>query len=335
MNRRTFISGVAAASVAALLPGTGKAASVALHPAEAEDNNSLYQISLSQWAYHRAIFGNARDDYSWFIKTLHSDPDAVLQGEMDPRDIVLRARAHGVDVVDPVNILWFGHGRDRTWLKVFKQKANDNGVGFGVLMCDQLGHIGDSERVQREQAIENHIRWMETAAELGCSFVRANPYGDGSYLQQCRQCAESLYRLGEASKGFDLEVLVENHGHPGSNGAWLAMLVEMTDHPRVGVFADFDNFFMGGWNLVPERRYDRYQGMLDLAPYTKAVSAKAHDFRSDGQETTIDFEQCMATVLDAGFSGLVSAEYEGHRLSENAGSEATVQLLRTVREKLG
>ncbi len=297
-------------------------------------DNRLFTIALSQWGFHRAIFGDARSDYNWFIKTLHSEPDSVLKGTMDPRDIVVRARELGVDVVDLVNILWFGRGNDSLWLREFQRRADGEDVRFGGLMCDELGKIGASNRSERNVAVKNHIRWMDTAQRLGCSYLRANPYGDGNYLEQCQRCAESLARLGDASKAFGLEILVENHGHPGSNGAWLAMLMEMTDHPRVGVLADFDNFFMGGWGLDPERRYDRHQGMLDLAPYTRAVSAKSHAFAPDGSETTIDYFQCMQTVLDAGFNGLVGAEYEGDGLSEAEGNRLTVALLESTRAKL-
>jgi sugar phosphate isomerase/epimerase len=332
MDRGNFISTLSTTALA--LPAWARSGR---DPSAGKKNgiSDRFTLSLSQWAYRQAILGDSRDNYEWFIKTLNTDPDGVLKGDMDPRDIVIRAREHGVGVVDLVNILWFGHGQDKPWLREFKRRADGEGVGFGVLMCDQLKHIGSSDRATRKQAVENHIRWMETGAELGCRYLRANPYGDGTYLQQCRQSAESLHQLGEASKDFGLEVLVENHGHPGSTGAWLAMLIEMTDHPQVGVFTDFDNFFMGGWNLVPERRYDRLQGMLDLAPYTRAVSAKAHAFDAAGKETTIDFAQCMKTLINAGFSGLISAEYEGDMLPAADGTRATIDLLTKVLKELG
>lgn len=314
-----------------MLPGLAFSRTSNAAARRAED---LFTISLSQWSYHRAIFGDARSDYNWFIKTLHSDPDAVLKGEMDPRDIVRKARQFDVDVVDLVNILWFGHGQDKPWLDEFKRRAAGEGVGFGVLMCDQLGNLGASDSAERKKAIESHIRWMDTAANLGCRHFRVNAYGDGSYLQQLNQCADSLHALAEAAEQFDFDVLVENHGHPGSNGAWLAMLIEKADHPKVGAFADFDNFFMGGWGLNPERRYDTHQGMLDLAPYTRAVSAKSFDFDSEGRETRIDFPLCLKTAMSGGFSGLASAEYEGEHLSEEEGTRLTIEHLRKVREEI-
>jgi hypothetical protein len=91
---------------------------------------------------------------------------------------------------------------------------------------------------------------------------------------------------------------------------------------------------MGGWNLVPERRYDRLQGMIDLAPHTRAVSAKSKDFGPDGQEKTIDYHMCLKILYDAGFRGIVCAEYEGERLSEQEGSRLTLELIRQEQARL-
>ena len=81
---------------------------------------------------------------------------------------------------------------------------------------------------------------------------------------------------------------------------------------------------------LPERRYDRIQGLMDMAPYTKGVSAKSYDFDKFGQETKINYKRCLDILLTDSFDGNVSAEYEGHHLSEFAGSEATVKLLKKL-----
>ncbi len=338
INRKTFL-----AQSAALAAGTFLGSRSYAKPASVQNSKEqaaptkpeeLYQISLSQWSYHRAIFGDTFSRYSWWEEKIHSDPDAVLAGDMDPRDIVVRARELDVDVVDLVNVLWYGHGKDAPWLAEFKKRAKGEGVGFGVLMCDQLPNMGASDEETRKRSVEQHIQWMDTAVELGCPYLRVNAYGDGSYLELCRNAADSLHKMGEAAELRGLEILVENHGHPSSNAAWLAMMLEMAEHPKVGAFTDFDNFFMGGWGHEPQRRYDTHQGMLDLAPFTRALSAKSYDFDVEGNDTKVDFELCLRTVLEAGFRGLASAEYEGHHTDEHEGSRLTVELLRRLRVKL-
>ena len=333
MDRRTFLATAAAlpSGLALSRPPQGtRAPSRTSRP----DADHLFGLSLSQWSFHRSIFGDSRDDYDQFLRLLATEPDAVIRGNMDPRDIVVRARELDLDTVDLVNILFFAHAADGPWLAEFRRRAERESVGFGILMIDEAGNIGASSAAERAHAVEQHRRWMACAVSLGCRSVRANAYGDGSYLDQLRQCAESLAVLGDLGDDLGLDVLVENHGHPSSNGAWLAMLMQATDHPRVGVLADFDNFFMGGWNHDPQRRYDALQGMIDLAPYARAASAKSFDFGPDGRETDIDFHQTMRVLVDAGFDGVASAEYEGEHLSEAAGTEATVALLRTVQRDL-
>ncbi|GGA72645.1 xylose isomerase [Neiella marina] len=324
LSRRDLLKLIAASTA------LGSSQSVADSDNRVEAARFSERISLSQWCFHRAIFGNSRDNYSQFIKTLHQSPDDVLLGRLDPRDITKLSRQLGVDRVDLVNILFFGHAEDKPWLDDFKLRAKDNGVSFQLLMCDETGAIGASNAKARQQAIDNHKPWFEAAAYLGCKQIRVNAYGDGTYLQQLHQCAESLAVLASIGNDYGIEVLVENHGNASNNGAWLAMLIELTNHPNLGVFTDLDNFFMGGWGLNPERRYDRVQGLIDLAPYTRGVSVKSHDFDASGRETTLDYPKLLQIFQNAGFNGLYSAEFEGEHMSELSGTTATIRYIESA-----
>lgn len=318
-NRRDFLKGVTASAFTLNAPS---AAANGLVAKVAQPINK--RLSLSQWSFHQAILGNSKKDYPKFLEMLHDTPDRVLQGSLDPRDITVMAKRLNLKTVDLVNILFFGHAMDKPWLDDFKARAEDNDINFQVLMCDQTGSLGATSSLQRQKSIDAHIPWLETAAYLGCKQLRVNAYGDGSYLQQLYQCAESLLKLSSLAQAMEIELLVENHGYASNNGAWLAMLMELSNHQNLGLFTDLDNFFMGGWGHQPERRYDRQQGLLDLAPYTRGISVKAHDFDERGRETTLDYPQYFNIFEKMGYSGLYSAEYEGSRLSEYAGTEATI-----------
>ena len=127
--------------------------------------------------------------------------------------------------------------------------------------------------------------------------------------------------IGAASS---INVVVENHGGLSSNGQWLAGVMKMVDHPRCGTLPDFGNFY----------EYDRYQGVTDLMPFAKAVSAKSHDFDAEGNETTKDYRRLMKIVADAGYTSWVGIEYEGSRLPEREGIAATLKLLERVRAEM-
>jgi sugar phosphate isomerase/epimerase len=196
-------------------------------------------------------------------------------------------------------------------------------------MCDGEGELGDAVEARRMQAVENHYKWVEAAKFLGCHSIRVNAASSGSYDDQMDQAADGLARLGEFADQHGLNVLVENHGGLSSNGAWLAGVMEKVARPNVGTLPDFGNFQTseGQW-------YDRYQGVKELMPFAKAVSAKSNEFNAEGNEVRTDFRQMMKIVLDAGYHGYVGIEWEGVEPDEMEGIRLTKKLLERVREEL-
>ena len=101
-------------------------------------------------------------------------------------------------------------------------------------------------------------------------------------------------------------------------------------HPRVGTLPDFGNF-----SISPTEQYDRYQGVGELMPFAKGVSAKCHDFDdSTGEETRTNYRRMMAIVLAADYRGHLGIEYEGDRLPEAEGIRRCKTLLERLRTEL-
>jgi hypothetical protein len=105
--------------------------------------------------------------------------------------------------------------------------------------------------------------------------------------------------------------------------------MKRVDHPRCGTLPDFGNFQLGDG-----KSYDRYQGVREMMPFAKAVSAKSHDFDAAGNETGTDYRRMLKIVLAAGYHGHVGIEYEGRTLDEPEGIRATKRLLERVRQEL-
>ncbi|MGH9800298.1 MAG: sugar phosphate isomerase/epimerase family protein, partial [Blastocatellia bacterium] len=135
--------------------------------------------------------------------------------------------------------------------------------------------------------------------------------------------------LTEFGAQHKIAVIVENHGGLSSNGKWLAGVMKLVNHPNCGTLPDFGNF-----RLSETEEYDRYQGVTEMMPYAKAVSAKTHDFDERGEEIQIDYHKMMKIVLDAGYRGFVGIEYEGEKMSEADGIKATKKLLERVHDEL-
>ena len=302
MNRRDFLKQTLGAVGAMSLAGLPKIS----FPGSAED--PLFEISLAQWSLHRTL----------------------AKGELDNLDFVSVSKNNfGIAAVEYVNSFFKTKALEMSYLAEMKKRAEGEGVRSLIIMCDGEGRLGDPDESSRNQAVENHYKWIDAAKYLGCHSIRVNAASTGSFEEQMKLAADGLRRLTEVGAQNKINVIVENHGGLSSNGAWLTSVIKMVDHPLCGTLPDFGNFRIAEGEL-----YDRYQGVRELMPFAKAVSAKSNDFDENGNETGTDYLRMMKIVLDAGYRGYVGIEYEGNRLSEPEGIKATKKLLERVRDQL-
>ena len=272
------------------------------------DKTASFNISLAEWSLHRSIYS----------------------GKIDHLDFIgLSKKEFNIDAVEYVNSFFFDKAEDIDYLNRMNTIASDNGVKSLLIMCDNEGDLGDSDPKKRTQAIENHYKWVEAAKFLGCHSIRVYARGNESYQELLKLVADSLSRLTEFSSKLDINVLVENHGGLSSNGKWLSSVMKKVNKSMCGTLPDFGNFNMGN-----DKWYDRYKGMREIMPYAKAVSAKSHDFDSNGNEIYSDFFKMIDIMLSFGYDGYVGIEYEGSKLDEMAGILATKRLLEKVRNSI-
>ncbi len=221
-----------------------------------------------------------------------------------------------------------------------KQRAEDVGVRSLLIMVDREGALGAPDAAQRAEVVRNHHKWVDAAKFLGCHSIRVNAQSDGklSFDEQMKLAADGLRQLTEYGAEQDINVIVENHGGLSSHGKWLVGVMKLVDHPRCGTLPDFGNFAI---NRRENEWYDRYEGVTELMPFAKAVSAKAHAFDDsrpwvsidEGSKKETDFLKMMRIVLDAGYRGWVGIESEGS-MDQFEGIRATKDLLERVRTRL-
>ena len=274
----------------------------------AQSKQPLFSISLAEWSLNRTLFAGKLDNLD-FAKTAKND--------------------FAIDAVEYVNQFFKDKATDQKYLSEMKKRASDLGVKNVLIMIDNEGALGDADETKRKQAVENHYKWVEAAKFLGCHSIRVNAQSQGSYEEQLARAADGLRRLTEFGASREINVIVENHGGLSSNGAWLASVIQKVNHPRCGTLPDFGNF-----NLGDGKQYDLYQGVKELMPFAKGVSAKSGTFDEQGNETRIDYRRMMKIVLDAGYRGYVGIEYSGNVLSEHDGIRATKKLLERVHTEM-
>ena len=263
-------------------------------------------ISLAEWSLHRALYSK----------------------EINHLDFISLARTKfEIDAVEYVNTFFFDKAKDKKYLNEMNIIAKDNGVKSLLIMCDNEGNLGDPNNEKRNKAVENHFKWADAAKFLGCHSIRVNARSDNnlSSSEQLNLAADGLNKLVDYCSGIEINTIVENHGGLSSNGKWLSELMKKVAHPNLGTLPDFGNFLIENDNW-----YDRYLGVEELMPYAKAVSAKSHEFNSNGDEVRTDYKRMMQIVLKSGYSGYVGIEYEGDKHSEYEGIQLTKDLLNKI-----
>jgi sugar phosphate isomerase/epimerase len=296
-DRRGFLRAGAIAG-AGLALGAGGAPLLA-----ATAKEPLFKISLAEWSFHKAL----------------------QKGKMDNLEFPAKAKECGISAVEYVNQFFKDKARDEKYLGELKKRCENEGVKSVLIMCDGEGALGDPDEEKRKEAVENHHKWVEAAKFLGCHSIRVNAHSEGSREEQAKLATDGLRQLAEHAAPKKIGVIVENHGGLSSDGEWLSGVIKAVDLPNCGTLPDFGNFY----------EYDRYQGVKDMMPFAKGVSAKSYAFDAEGNETKTDFRKMMKIVLDAGYHGYVGIEWEGeHPEDEKEGVLATKRLLERIREEM-
>ena len=306
MNRKQFLSIAGISSLGMAFP----------IPIFSSNDSVKNKISLAQWSMNRSFFS----------------------GKKDALDFPIHAASMGFAGVEYVNQFYFDQLKNGTTssknvqslAKILNGRANDNNISNVLIMVDEEGELADSSSAVIKTAIEQHKKWVELAAEIGCHSVRVNLSGEKDPNIWIEKSVEGLTGLCEFAKTMGINVIVENHGGLSSNAGLLAQVMKQTNLDNCGTLPDFGNFCISsGWGNDSgcKEWYNMYKGVSELMPYAKSVSAKSYDFDQNGNETTINYEDMMSIVKKFNYYGYLGIEFEGNKLSEVDGIELTKKLI--------
>jgi L-ribulose-5-phosphate 3-epimerase len=332
IDRRRFLQSSTALLGATMIPGITHKALARNTPGD----TARFRISLAQWSLHRALGAGTLDNLD-FPRIAREDfgIDAV---EWSNHFLYVRNDTYGYQP------------KPRAYLSEMKRRTREHGVRNLLIMCDEVGLLGDPDTDRRRRAVEGHYAWVEAARYLDCHSIRVNSASDPSLgaQEQKRLCADGLSRLCAFARDHDINVIIENHGGLSSNGAWLASVIREVASSNCGTLPDFGNFYVTKQRGDAEQyarakapykddpvytendgglEYDRYRGMRDLMPFAKGVSAKSHDFNAQGEEIHSDYGRMLQIIAEAGYKGYIGIEYEGSKTPEMKGIALTQALL--------
>jgi sugar phosphate isomerase/epimerase len=279
--------------------------------------NSGLEISLAEWSLHRALESGKID---------HLDFPSIAKKE------------YNISVVEYVNGFFGGKkmdfkeaGKNSAYLSELLKRSKDAGVVNHLIMVDDEGSLSSTVLKERIEAIDNHKKWIEAAKYLGCLTTRVNLHGEGDPDERKKASVDSLNRLGEFAQTMKINVVVENHGSVTSNGKWLADVMKQVNRKNVGTLPDFGNFCISDpWGTIQngcKEMYDIYEGVAEMLPFAKGVSAKTYDFDSNGEQPLLDYKKLIGIVKASGFKGYIGVEFEGNTQPEEEGIRKTKLLL--------
>lgn len=295
----------------------------------------LTQCTQTNHRKSSPIEGDTRFKIGLATYSLHR---AVAAGEIDNLDFPMIARTrYDIGILEHLNGYFMDKAEDSAYLNEMNRRCADYDVINHLIMCDDEGPLADPDDRERQNAVENHYKWVNAASLLGCQSIRVNVHGEGSAADVMSAGVDGLSRLGEFAADANINILVENHGGYSSNGAWLAETLAKVDRSNVGALTDFGNFCVRGeyysedrqqWECAEE--YDKYKGIAELIPFAKGISAKSYNFDEEGNCVETDYFRALRIIKDSGFSGCLGIEYEGSELPEDEGIIKTKVLLETV-----
>ncbi|MBC8767415.1 sugar phosphate isomerase/epimerase [Arenibacter sp. BSSL-BM3] len=273
----------------------------------------FFKLSLAQWSMHKMV----RED------------------GVDPYTFAEKAKKWGFTGLEYVSGLYYKELEAANFSKeamaAFVEKSNAESKKHGMqnvlIMIDGQGDLATTDAKKRKEAVENHYKWVDAAAAMGCHAIRVNLSGSKVPNEWVASSVDGLTQLATYAKGKNIEVLVENHGGLSSNAVMLAEVMTKVNMENCGTLPDFGNFCIERTKDGCAEEYDIYKGISELMPHALAVSAKSYDFDAEGNETKLDYPRILKIVKDAGYTGYIGVEYEGSRLSEEEGILATRDLL--------
>lgn len=279
-SRRDLLkSGAVAAAGAAVMPAATHAKSTGVR----DDNAATKNMHLSLAAY--SIRG------------------PLQEGEIDLFDFIDWCGELGLAGTE-LTSYYFRENIDETYLHELKRHAWEKGLtvsgtAVGNNFCLPPGQ-------ERQQQIDHVKTWIDHAVGFYAPHVRifAGSVPDGVDKETgIGWVIDSIREVLTHAEDRGVRLGLENHGGITSRAAdHLAICEAIGDHPWFGINLDTGNY-----------RTNVYEELRMAAPWAVNVQVKVHAFENDGTEVEADFERVRDILVDAGYKGWVTLEYEDDR----------------------
>ena len=172
----------------------------------------FFQLSLAQWSMHKM----------------------VLDEGVDPYTFAEKAKGWGFTGLEYVSGLYYKELEKSNFSKeamaAFVEKCNAESTKHGMknvlIMIDGQGDLATTDAKERKKAVENHYKWVDAAAAMGCHSIRVNLAGSQNPEEWLSNSVDGLKQLATYAMDKNVNIIVENHGGLSSNAAKLAEVMK-------------------------------------------------------------------------------------------------------------
>lgn len=280
----------------------------------------FFKLSLAQWSIHKYINEEGGDPFQF----------AAMAKDMGFEGLEYVSQLYSKEIEKL--------GFDKV-IDSLKTLSYSNGMQNVLIMVDGEGDLADTDLEVRNQAVENHKKWVDAAQKLGCHSIRVNTFGTNDPIDWMESVVDGLQKLSRYAATKNINVICENHGWLSSDAPKLMEAIKFVGMPNCGTLPDFGNWCIKReegttWGTCVEEYHDKYEGIKLMLPAAKGVSAKSYDFDENGNETTLDYQRIIQLVKDSGYTNYIGVEYEGDEMGEKEGILATKALLLKVAKEV-
>ncbi len=260
----------------------------------------------------------------------HFEPDKKVTIE----EVIDQAHELGLVGVEMLHVML--ESEENSYLQQLKRHAFRKGMALYNLGTDQ-DFVWDDAAVRQKQ-VEHTLHCIDIAHALGVASIRVNAgrwQWDGSFggLMETKGWAtpwdgaredegfkwaiDGLAACVDHAAKRGVMLLLENHWGLTTTAAGMVRIIEAVDSPWLRAIVDMGNFYF---------EPDVYTAIEKIAPYVELAHAKTYPGGGLVYTLDLDYARIFKILLDAGFSGFVSLEMEGHEAAETAVPKSIAKL---------
>jgi sugar phosphate isomerase/epimerase len=218
------------------------------------------------------------------------------KGKMTMEDFIVKAVELGVSAVD-ITTYWL-KSTEPSYLATLRTFAYRHGMPFSGLAIG--ADLCQPDGAKRGEILETVRKWVDATQLLGASHLRV--FGDklpaGATAEQgIGWVVETMKPACDYAAGKGIILGLESHSGLTTKASNIVEILKRVDSPYAGCNLDISNF--------PENPYEQIELCLPYATHTHIRDAYGEP------KQPLDLDRIWQLFARSGYSGYMSAEYEG------------------------